>query len=323
MGLKRQRRVVEQVIIDKLSRSMEQAPWSTCRWVGSLYGMAFFAGFGRRRFIATDNLRRVYPHLSENERIRLARRSAQNFGMSFCEFLHLGAASPAEVAAYCQWQGLEHIQAGLETGKGVLLPTAHFGAWEVMGARAAQDFPLTVVVRLTSNQTLRDHIEKVRRYINVGMIHKDEPARASMKKLHANEGLAIFADQHAGKHGMLMPMFGDITRFHSGPARLALATKSFIVPTFGVRRTPWLSDGRVVITASPGLDLQAEKLSRDEAVLKGTNYVIQETENIIRKHPDQWLWMHRRWRPEDAADQLSADRQTERQQTLQHLELAR
>jgi KDO2-lipid IV(A) lauroyltransferase len=304
MGLKQHRSVVEKRIIDSLSRSMEQAPWSTCRWVGSLYGMAFYAGFKRRRVIANDNLALIYPDLPESERKRIARRSAQNFGMSFCEFLHLGGASPAEVAAYCQWQGLENIHAGFEKGNGVVLPTAHFGAWEVMGARAAQDFPLTVVVRLTSNQTLRNHIETVRRSIDVGMIHKDEPARASMKKLHANEGLAIFADQHAGHGGMLLPMFGHVTRFHSSPARLALATKSLIVPTFGVRRTPWLSDGRVVIRAYPGLDLQAEKLSREEAVLKGTNYIIDRTEHIIRHFPDQWLWMHRRWRDKDRDDKI-------------------
>lgn len=313
MGLKQQRRVVEQRLIDSLSHSMEQAPWSTCRWVGSLYGMAFFAGFKRRRVIALDNLRRVYPHISEKDRVRLARRSAQNFGMSFCEFLHLGGASPREIAAYCQWQGLEHIQAALETGNGVLLPTAHFGAWEVMGACGAQQFPFNVVVRLTSNQTLRDHIEKVRGSIGIGMIHKDEPARVSMKKLHANEALGVFVDQHAGRHGMLLPMFGHHTRVHGGPARLAFATKSRIVPAFGVRRTPWLSDGRVIIRVSAGLDLQAQKMSRDEAVLQGTNFMLREIEKIVHQYPDQWLWMHRRWRPEDEADRLREEQRLSEQ----------
>ncbi|HEX9997956.1 MAG TPA: lysophospholipid acyltransferase family protein [Abditibacterium sp.] len=297
--MKQQRKQIEQHLIAKLSASMERAPFSTCRWVGSLFGLAFFGAFTRRRVIATGNLRLVYPDWSERDIVRTARRSAQNFGMSFCEFLHLGAASPREIAAYCEWQGLEHIQAGFERGHGVLLPTAHFGAWEVMGARAAQDFPLTVVVRLTSNQALRSHIEVVREKISVGMIHKNEPARASMKKLHKNEGLAIFADQHAGRNGLMLPMFGFDTRFHGAPARLALATNSLIVPTFGVRRKPWLSDGRVVIRASKGILLESKTKTREAAVLEGTQYIIAETEERIRRNPDQWLWMHRRWRASD------------------------
>lgn len=304
------RHALERRLIARLGRSMERAPLSTCRWVGSLFGMAFFAGFRRRREIAMSNLRLVYPGWSDAEVRRIARRSAQNFGMSFCEFLHLGAASPREIAAYCQWEGLEHIEAGFERGHGVVLPTAHFGAWEVMGARAAQDFALTVVVRLTSNDALREHIEGVRQKINVGMIHKNLPARASMKLLHANESVAIFADQHAGEHGLLLPMLGHLTRFHHAPARLALVTGALMVPTFGVRRTPWLSDGRVVIRANPGLLLQSKSQTRDEAVLQGTRYVMERTEAAICQHPDQWLWMHRRWRRADLpnADAQSAQR---------------
>jgi KDO2-lipid IV(A) lauroyltransferase len=70
------------------------------------------------------------------------------------------------------------------------------------------------------------------------------------------------------------------------------------VPAFGVRRTPWLSDGRIVAQVFPGFDIpKTEK--RDEDVLNGTRRVVQELEHIIRAHPDQWLWMHRRWREKD------------------------
>lgn len=297
--LKQKRAGIEKHVIAGLGKTLERAPWSTCRRVGSVFGLAFYYGQSSRRAIAQSNLRLVFPDLPEREVQRLARRSAQNFGMSFCEFLHMRTASKAEIESYCQWDGLERIQNEFSGGRGVLLPTAHFGAWEVMGARAAQDFPLTVVVRLTSNQTLRAHIERVRAAIHVGMIHKDEPARASMKILHANQSLAIFADQHAGADGLLLPVFGIPTRVHSSPARLALATRAPIVPTFGVRRTPWLGDGRVVITASPALHLDRNG-DREGEVLRGTNYVTARTEAIIRAHPDQWLWMHRRWRAADA-----------------------
>ncbi|PQV63679.1 KDO2-lipid IV(A) lauroyltransferase [Abditibacterium utsteinense] len=297
-NLKQKRTQIEKRVIGRMGRSLERAPWSTCRRVGSFFGLAFYYGQSSRREIAQSNLRLIFPDLSEREVQQLARRSAQNFGMSFCEFLHMRTASKAEIRNYCEWDGLERIQDEFAGGHGVILPTAHFGAWEVMGARAAQDFPLTVVVRLTSNKSLRAHIERVRAAIHVGMIHKNEPARVSMKILHANQSLAIFADQHAGADGLLLPVFGIPTRVHSSPARLALATRAPIIPTFGVRRTPWLGDGRVVITPSPALYLD-KSADRESEVLRGTNYVTAQTEAIIRAHPDQWLWMHRRWREGD------------------------
>ena len=285
-----------------MSASLEAAPWSTCRRVGSWMGLAFFYGLKRRRVIALENLSLALPHLSEKRIKEIARRSVQNFGMSFCEFMHLNAASPAEIRDYHQWEGLEHIHDGLKQGHGVMLTTAHFGAWEVMGAGMALEFPLTVVVRLTSNKTLSDHVRKVRAAINIKMILKEESARVSLRVLRANEGLAIFADQHAGPDGMLLPMFGHMTRAFTSPPRLAIAAQAPIVPIFGVRREPWLSDGRVIIKALPGLYLHQQNYeSRDDAVREGTRFIQDATENIVRQYPDQWLWMHRRWRPEDAS----------------------
>lgn len=304
--LKPARSRLETRLIKRLGRALERAPWSTCRRVGSVFGLAFYYGQSSRRAIATGNLRLVFPDWPESEIARVARRSAQNFGMSFCEFLHMGNASAREIASYCDWDGLETIQNEFENRNGVILPTAHFGAWEVMGARAAQDFSLTVVVRLTSNRALRSHIEAVRAKIDVGMIHKDEPARVAMKILRQNRAVAIFPDQHAGKNGLLLPVFGHLTRVHSSPARLAIATRAPLVPTFGVRRTPWLGDGRVTITPSPALHLD-KNAPREAEVVRGTEYVNARTEAIIRAHPDQWLWMHRRWREGDRDDEMAGN----------------
>lgn len=105
---------------------------------------------------------------------------------------------------------------------------------------------------------------------------------------------------------MSLPMFGHPTRVFTSPARLAFAAQAPIVPIFAVRREPWISNGRVVIQSGPGLDLQPYK-ERDEAVLVGTRFTNEATEAIVRQHPDQWLWMHRRWRAEDAATNASEE----------------
>lgn len=289
-------------LITSLSAALERAPWSVCRRTGALLGLTFFQAT-RRRQAAIANVCRAFPDLSEVEARGIARRSAQNFGMVFCEFLHLRTASPQEIRDYSEWQGFEHIAQGFEAGRGVLLSTAHFGPWEEMGARMAQDFPLTVVVRLSSNRALREHVKAVRAAVNIKMIFKNEPGRASLKVLRADEALAIFPDQHAGPEGALLPVFGHPTRVVTSPARLALAAGAPIVPAFAIRRAPYLSDGRVIIRASAGLSLaRAKGEEREASVEAGTRFVLREIENIVRQYPDQWLWMHRRWRPSDARD---------------------
>lgn len=266
--------------------------------MGSWFGLAFFAAQRRRHSIAVGNIQLVFPEIGARDAQQIARRSAQNFGMSFCEFLHLRTASEAEIRDYCTFDGIEHFQIALELGRGVILPTAHFGAWEVMGARIALDFPMTVVVRLTSNQALKEHIQTVRAAVGLPMILKNETGRESMRVLRRGEILALFPDQHAGRRGELMPFFGHPTSVFTSPARLAITSGAPLVAAFGVRQAPWLENGRVSIRVSPPLQLTRGE-SRDESVLGGTRRILEEVENVVRAHPNQWLWMHRRWRKGD------------------------
>jgi KDO2-lipid IV(A) lauroyltransferase len=282
--------------------AMERASWSACRYTGAWMGLLFWHGGRGRQEIAVQNVRRAFPDLGEAACRRLARRSAQNFAMMFCEFLHLRTASAQEIREYCCFDGLETILTGLDGGRGVLLLTAHFGNWEVMGARCAQEFPLTVVARPRSNAGIDQHIEEVRRQVGMRVISKFNNARELLGALRENQVLGILPDQHAGEGGVLLPLFGHITRVEPAVARLALLSKAPIVPTYGVRRTPWLADGRIVATVTASRSWNArEYSSREEATLAGTRWTIAEMEKIVRTHPDQWLWMHRRWRPEDAA----------------------
>jgi KDO2-lipid IV(A) lauroyltransferase len=183
----------------------------------------------------------------------------------------------------------------------VLLLTAHLGNWEVMGARAAQDFPLTVVARPSSNSGIQRHIAEVRRAAGIDVISKFDTGRTSLQVLRANGALGILPDQYAWPDGPLMPMFGHLTRFITSPARLALLAHAPIVPGFGVRRTPWLADGRIMASVWPAFYVTpaCRHASREAAVHEATRCVIAQIEAIVRRHPDQWLWMHRRWRAED------------------------
>jgi len=289
-------------LMNALGRSMQSMSWSGCRLTGAWLGLFFFNAIRRRREVAISNVRLAFPHLSEAAARQIARRSAQNAGMTMCEFFRMPAASPQEISEYIDVQGLEHVQQGLEQGRGVLLLTAHLGNWELMGARAAQEFALTVVARPNSNSGVQQYIDEARMSVGIKVISKFDTGRASIGVLRANKTLAILPDQHAGPDGVLLPFFGHHTRFVSSLARIALLSKAPVVPAFGVRRKPWLADGRIVARVSPPLpplDKSQTNKSREELVLEGTRQVIATLEDVITRYSDQWLWMPRRWRPAD------------------------
>ncbi|HEX8552322.1 MAG TPA: lysophospholipid acyltransferase family protein [Abditibacteriaceae bacterium] len=279
--------------------AMERASWRTCRTTGTWLGLLFFHALKKRRSIAIDNIRQALG-VSEIEATRLTRRSYQNFAMTFCEFLHMRAASAAEVREYSDIEDIAGIQRLREAGRGCILLTAHIGNWEVMGARAAQEFPLSVIARPTGNSGIETHIASVRASANMEVISKYDPGRGALQALRAGRALGILPDQHAGADGLLLPFFGRNTRVIPAVARLAMLSGAAVAPRFGVRRTPWLADGRIIARALPTWSVEKpERHERDTAVEAGTRRMIADLETIIRAHPDQWLWVHRRWRSEE------------------------
>ena len=155
-------------------------------------------------------------------------------------------------------------------------------------------------------------MKPVRHAAGMEIISKYDTGRAALTTLRNNRALGILPDQHGGPDGLLLPMFGHPTRFIAAVARLSLMSGAPIVPCFGARRSPWLRDGRILTHISEGWTVAAEsrrKLStpeRDELVREGTLRVISVIEDMVRRYPEQWLWMHRRWRPADARDAARA-----------------
>ncbi len=293
------RAALEPRLMGAVGSAFEALDFDACRYAGNWLGLALYGALGHRRSIAVNNIRLALGESSARAN-QLARRSCVNFGMTFAEFMHARVASPAEIARRCSEAGYEHVENGFAAGRGVILLTAHVGNWELMGASAAQRLSLTVVARPTSNTGVQNFIDASRAAQNVAVISKYENGRAPLRVLKRNEALGILPDQHAGNEGALLPFFGQPTRVWTALARLALLSGARVVPAFGVRRRPFLSDGRIVARIFPGWNVESAG-DKEAAVLAGTRRVVGELESIIRAHPDQWLWLHRRWREADGA----------------------
>jgi len=295
------RTAIEQRVARALGASLERTSWEGCRRLGSLLGLAFFGAVRKRRELAIGNVQLALG-LNRAQAVRIARRSAQNWGMTTCEFLHLPAATPQEIRDYVPACDLEPLRAALSEGHGAILLCAHLGNWEVLGARIAQELPITAIVRPLSNATLQQSMSDVRRAAGMSLISKHNAARPALKALKRGDVMCILPDRHAGDEGALLPLFGRETRFETAPARLAVMSGAPIVPVWGVRRAPWLRDGRIQMRCGETFQVRAaSREQREAAVIEGTRQVMASLEQIVRAHPDQWSWMLRRWRDSDTA----------------------
>jgi len=293
------RSLLETLTMGGVGRACQTLSFDACRYVGGWLGLLLFGAAGKRQHVAVDNIRLALG-VSPARARQLARRSCMNFGMTFAEFLHLPQASEAEIRRHAYINGLENVWSALEPGRGAILLTAHLGNWELMGARAALDFPLSVVARPTSNTGVQKLIDNSRRAANIHVISKHDSGRRSLEVLRRNETLGILPDQHAGEEGALLPFFGQPTRVWTALARLAMMSGARVVPAFGVRHRPFLADGRIEARVSPSWSVPKTS-DREAGILDATRRVIWELENVMRHEPDEWLWLHRRWREADGA----------------------
>jgi len=281
-----------------MAAPMERASWEGCRRTGAWLGLLLFHALKRRQQVAIDNIQLAFPEISDKRARQIARCSAQNFGMTFCEFLHLNVATPQSIRDYVSVENEDYLHQGFERGKGVILLTGHFGNWEALGARAAQMFEIAAISRPTSNTGVQDHLNRIRKNIKLGLIYPSEGPRPPLRFLRKNNALAILPDQYAGDKGLMLPMFGHPTSVWPSLSHLAMVSGATVVPAWGVRQKPWMSNGRLVAKLSPGYQVTAGE-DKDAAVLEATKRMVAEIENIVRQYPEQWMWLHRRWREHD------------------------
>jgi len=294
------RGALEAGVARALSASLERASWAQCRALGCFLGLAYFAAGSRRRALAVDNISRALD-LNRAQSLRIARRSAQNWGMTTCEFLRSPSVSHREIREYVDFQGAHHLETALEAGRGAIVVTAHLGNWELLASTVAREFKSAGIVRPLSNAAAQNLMARVRRANQIALISKNAAVRPSLKWLKSNGTLIVLPDRHAGMQGELLPLFGRPTRFENSPVRLSLLSGAPILMAYGARRAPWLRDGHIEARILPAFSPQAAtKNERAAATTQGTRRVIAELEAMVRAYPDQWSWMLRRWRDSDA-----------------------
>ena len=243
-----------------------------------------------RRAMALDNLQRSFGgERSPAEIRRLARRSFQHIGMNLVEVCRYFLRPTHVMLSRVRMEGREHLQAAASHGRGVLILTAHFGNWELLAAaHGLSGLPLSIVTRPLDHPLLDDLAARFRCRSGAELIVKRQAVREVLTALKRQRMVGILLDQNATRaEGVFVPFFGFPASTSKGLALLALRTGAPVVPVF-LRREP---DGGHCMDVGAALPPP-----EDGQVSTYTSTFNRVLEATIRRAPEQWLWMHDRWR---------------------------
>ncbi|WP_371417192.1 lysophospholipid acyltransferase family protein [Granulicella sp. L60] len=269
-------------------------PRRVARWVGAGIGALAYRGLGRLRGVGVRNLALAYPEMPEAERERILRAEYRNLGFLLAEFCLMSAYTPEGASEFIRYEGLENYLGARERGKGVLVLTGHLGAWELSSFyHSLMGMPMGMVIRRLDNPLVDAFVNRIRCQHGNRVIHKDDFARGLIASMRGGETVGILMDTNmTPPQGVFVPFFGVQACTASGLARIALKTGAAVVPGFLLWEE---SEQKYVLRFGEELDVLHTGDSEADAIANTAAFTAA-MEGYIRRYPEQWLWMHRRWK---------------------------
>ena len=271
--------------------------------LGSAIGGIFYLVDAPHRRLTVANLSAAFPHKPPREIRAIARGVFVHFGSLLTELLRFSGLPPAKMLASVEFEGGERVTQALAEGKGALFITGHFGYWELHAMAHALRFPpIGVVVRALDNARLNDWIERMRTATGNFVIHRRGALRQILRALGDNKGVAILIDQHIQtSEAVVVDFFNRPAATTSALAALALRTGAPVIPVFALP----VRGGRYRLVYEHPVEPPHSEGA--EAIREFTQRCTDVLEMYVRRHPDLWLWLHRRWRDRSPAESLSRE----------------
>ena len=273
-------------------------PRPLARACGITLGELVYFVHGRLRRVGFRNLQMAFPQLSERQKRRIVHGVFTTLGRQLADFCQFPSYTRKNISSLAIYEGYEAYDAANARGKGVLFLTAHLGGWEI-GSFAHSLFgsPLNVVVRALDNPYLDEMVDRYRTLHGNRTFEKQDFARGLLAAMKNGETVGLLMDQNmTPPQGVFVNFFGIPACTASGLARVALHTDAAVIPAF----TIWDSVlRRYRVRFDPALTLiRTGDGERD--VIENTALFTKVIEDYVRQYPDQWLWVHKRWktRPE-------------------------
>lgn len=241
-----------------------------------------------------ENLAIAFPELDGQQRRRLMAGCADHLGRVLAEIAWLWRATPEAVMRICEIEGGDHLQAAIDRGRGAILATGHLGNWEMLNSYlSATGLSITIAVRELDDSRVDEVVTGLRTRFGSQVVPRGKTAgRQILRALGEGRGVGLLIDQDIPSiPGVFVPFFGRPAWTPSGAAMLALRARCPLMPGF-IHRKP---DGTHKIKIDPPLPVPGEGSLR-ERVEEMTAAATAAVEWQVRAWPEQWVWMHRRWR---------------------------
>jgi KDO2-lipid IV(A) lauroyltransferase len=268
------------------------------RWLARLLaeGLAWavFHALGRLRRVGERNLSLALPGLPKGEHGKILRSVYRYLGWQLVEFCRMPRYTRENTQHWIRTDGLEHYLAAEALGRGVLVLTGHLGAWELSSFyHSLMGHPMGMVIRRLDNRRLDEFVNGIRCLHGNRVLHKDDFARGLLTAMHEGGAVGILMDTNmTPPQGEFVKFFGIPACTASGLARIALKTGAAVLPGFMLwepaEKKYVLHFGRQMHFSETG-DTEAD-------VLAATQKCNDVLESWIRRYPEQWLWIHRRWK---------------------------
>jgi KDO2-lipid IV(A) lauroyltransferase len=288
------REFLEFGVVVAVARFLGWLPRGFARLLARLIAVGVFWCFGRLRRVGERNLEMALPELSSEARRKILRGVYIHLCWQLVEFCRMQRYTKENVRNWMRTEGLEHYLAAQARGKGVLVITGHLGAWELSSFyHSLMGHPMGMIIRRLDNRRLDAYVNGIRCMHGNYVLHKDDFGRGLLMAMRKGGTVGILMDTNmTPPQGEFVEFFGIDACTATGPAHIARKTGAAVLPGFMFWEP---AERKYVLRFGPEVEIpRTENIAAD--ILEGTRRCTSVLESWIRRYPDQWLWVHRRWK---------------------------
>jgi Kdo2-lipid IVA lauroyltransferase/acyltransferase len=294
------RETLEYRLVAFAARCLGRLPRGAARLLAQILALLVYLFFGRLRRVGIRNLEMALPDLPSEARKKILRGVYRSLAWQLVEFCRMPRYTPENTRDWLRTEGLENYLAAQARGKGVLVITGHLGAWELSSFyHALMGHPMGMVIRRLDNRRLDAFVNGVRCLHGNFVLHKDDFGRGLLTAMHEGGTVGILMDTNmTPPQGAFVRFFGIEACTATGLAHVARKTGAAVLPGFMLWEP---AERRYVLHFGPEIEMpHTDDVAAD--IVAGTQLCTSAIESWIRRYPDQWLWIHRRWKTRPAGE---------------------